>query len=88
MNSGPGHETTSDWSVPAYVHYVAQPVASGELQFTLMWDSITNLDLHVLDSGGTEINYGRKFSATGGELDVDDTNGFGIIQAVPRQTTR
>jgi len=76
-NDFPGHETTSNWSVPAYVHYVAQPVASGELQFTLMWDSTTDLDLHVLDPGGTEINYGRKFSATGGELDVDDTNGFG-----------
>jgi hypothetical protein len=73
----PGSEAATNWSAPVFVDYVAQPVASGELQFTLTWDSITDLDLHVLEPSGEEIAYYHRTSNTGGELDVDDTNGYG-----------
>ncbi|WP_420151510.1 YfaP family protein [Spirosoma sp.] len=53
-------------------------LGTGDLQINLTWDTnSTDVDLHVLDPNGEEIYYSRKRSSTGGELDRDDTNGFG-----------
>ncbi len=52
-------------------------VKVGDPQFTLIWDTEVDLDLHVIEPGGSHIYYQARNGAQGGELDVDDTNGFG-----------
>ena len=50
---------------------------SGGLQISLSWDNSADLDLHVTEPSGTRIYYGNPVSSTGGELDNDDTDGYG-----------
>jgi len=52
-------------------------VKVGDPQFTLIWDSDADLDLHVIEPGGKEIFWEEPKGAHGGELDVDNTKGFG-----------
>ena len=54
-----------------------EQLGTGSLQISLAWDSVTDLDLWVTDTSGTKIYYRNKSSSTGGELDRDDTDGFG-----------
>jgi hypothetical protein len=53
-------------------------VKVGDPQFTLIWntDSV-DLDLHVLEPGGKEIYWEEPKGNLGGELDVDNTKGYG-----------
>jgi hypothetical protein len=52
-------------------------VKVGDPQFTLIWDSPVDLDLHVVEPGGKEIYWEDPVGHHGGELDVDNTKGFG-----------
>jgi hypothetical protein len=57
-------------------------VKVGDPQFTLIWDTDADLDLHVLEPGepgekGKEIYWEEPKGKRGGELDVDNTKGFG-----------
>lgn len=52
-------------------------VKVGDPQFTLLWDSEADLDLHVIEPGGKEIYWEDPKGKRGGELDVDNTKGFG-----------
>jgi hypothetical protein len=53
-------------------------VKVGDPQFTLIWNSDNvDLDLHVLEPGGKEIFWEDPKGNLGGELDVDNTKGFG-----------
>jgi len=54
-------------------------VKVGDPQFTLIWDNNADLDLHVIEPGGKEIywEYPRGKEGLGGELDVDNTKGYG-----------
>lgn len=53
-------------------------LGSGALQVSLSWNTNgTDVDLWVTDPGGTRIYYGNPESETGGQLDRDDTNGYG-----------
>ena len=52
-------------------------VKVGDPQFTLLWDSDADLDLHVIEPGGKEIYWEDPRGKQGGELDVDNTKGFG-----------
>lgn len=52
-------------------------VKVGDPQFTLIWDSRADLDLHVIEPGGSEIYWENRNGNQGGELDVDDVDGFG-----------
>ena len=47
------------------------PLGSGELQVTLQWDNLADMDLAVAEPGGTGINYFNRRSVTGGTLDID-----------------
>ncbi len=49
----------------------------GDPQFTLIWDSRADLDLHVLEPGGSHLFWENRDGEQGGELDVDDVDGFG-----------
>jgi hypothetical protein len=52
-------------------------VKVGNPQFTLIWDSTADLDLHVLEPGGSHLYWESRRGVRGGELDVDDIDGFG-----------
>lgn len=52
-------------------------VKVGDPQFTLIWDNDVDLDLHVVEPGGKEIYWEERKGDHGGELDVDNTRGFG-----------
>jgi len=52
-------------------------VKVGDPQFTLIWDTDADLDLHVQEPGGKEIYWEEPKGVHGGELDVDNTKGFG-----------
>ncbi len=52
-------------------------LGTGALQISLSWDNSSDQDLYVTDPSGTEIYYANPSSSTGGELDRDDTDGFG-----------
>lgn len=45
--------------------------AGGDIQVSVTWDSDADVDLHVVEPGGSEIYYGNPNSGTGGELDID-----------------
>ena len=60
-------------------------VKVGDPQFTLLWDTQADLDLHVIEPGGAEYSWinptgwddDRGKGGLGGELDVDNKEGFG-----------
>ena len=52
-------------------------VKVGDPQFTLIWDSNADIDLHVIEPGGKEIYWNDTKGRFGGELDVDNVEGFG-----------
>ena len=49
----------------------------GDVQVTLTWDNTSDLDLWVTDPTDELIYYGNSTGASGGHLDVDDTDGYG-----------
>jgi hypothetical protein len=52
-------------------------LGSGDVQVTLIWNNGADLDLHVVDPAGEEIYFGHSTSASGGQIDHDDTAGCG-----------
>ena len=53
-------------------------VKVGDPQFTLIWDTKSvDIDLHVLEPRGDHLYFGNRNGRQGGELDVDNTWGFG-----------
>ena len=44
---------------------------SGDVRVSLMWNNNNDLDLHVVDPRGEEINYQHRRSRSGGILDID-----------------
>lgn len=49
----------------------------GDIKITLEWDTDVDLDLWTIDPNGSKIYFGEETSPSGGQLDLDDTNGFG-----------
>ncbi len=50
---------------------------AGEVKVTLTWNNTADLDLWVTDPCGEAIGWSHRTSQSGGQLDVDDTSGFG-----------
>jgi hypothetical protein len=46
-------------------------VAGGDIQVSVTWNTIADVDLHVVEPNGTEIYYGTRSSSSGGLLDID-----------------
>lgn len=72
--------STADTRVTTVASEVTSATASlkgagGAVKVTLSWESAVDLDLHVTDPNSEEIYYSHKTSASGGLLDVDDTDG-------------
>lgn len=65
-------------STPVQQCVGVERLGTGALQINLAWNTNnTDIDLHVLDPSGTEIYYSNETSRTGGQLDRDDTDGYG-----------
>jgi hypothetical protein len=43
----------------------------GDVHVSIAWDNVNDLDLHVIEPSGEEINFSHRKSETGGELDID-----------------
>ena len=52
-------------------------VPKRDVKVVMTWDTPTDIDLHVVDPSGEETYYSSKESKIGGQLDRDDTDGFG-----------
>ena len=52
-------------------------VKVGDPQFTLLWNTTADIDLYVTEPGGKTIWWNERNGRQGGELDVDNTEGFG-----------
>lgn len=52
-------------------------LGTGAIQINLVWDTPTDVDLHVLTPSGEEIYFDNKLDNYGGQLDRDDINGYG-----------
>lgn len=46
-------------------------VGTGPIQVSVSWDAESDVDLHLVEPGGTDIYYGNPISASGGTLDLD-----------------
>jgi len=46
-------------------------VAGGDIQVSVAWETVADVDLHVVDPNGEEIYYGNRSSSSGGQLDID-----------------
>jgi hypothetical protein len=59
-------------SAPEVARRLAEAGArSGDVQITLSWNSVDDLDLHCYAPNGDHIYYGNRRVGSGGELDVD-----------------
>lgn len=52
-------------------------VPKRDVKVVMTWDTPTDIDLHVIDPHQEETFYSSKESKIGGQLDRDDTDGFG-----------
>lgn len=52
-------------------------LGTGALQVSLSWNTATDQDLYVVDPNSETIYYSNKIATSGGQLDRDDTDGFG-----------
>jgi hypothetical protein len=50
---------------------------TGDIKITLTWNNKVDLDLHVIDPNSEEISFENEQSASGGKLDMDNTEGYG-----------
>ena len=53
-------------------------VGTGDVQVGIVWDTPTDVDLHVTEPGGDHIYYANTTSSTGGQLDLDSNAGCSI----------
>ena len=52
-------------------------IRAGNPQFTLIWDTAADLDLHVLEPGGKHVYWDQSSGNFGGLLDIDNKKGGG-----------
>jgi hypothetical protein len=66
---------TREYWLPAEIRPQQTPtpviLGTGDVQITMTWQSVNDLDLRVTDPAGEVTYYGNRVSASGGNLDVD-----------------
>lgn len=56
--------------------YPPEPkLGTGDVQMTLRWDNVNDIDLHVVSPNGEHLFYSSPTSFDGGQLDVDSNAG-------------
>ena len=65
------------WSPPQNITYKCFKTGTGSIFMTLTWNKTGDVDLWLKEPNGNKISYLNKISSTGGELDFDNTSGFG-----------
>ncbi|RPH92918.1 hypothetical protein EHM69_11685 [candidate division KSB1 bacterium] len=67
----------ADTGMCTCIPHPSSPAHTGQVQVTLTWfpndQSGRDMDLHVVEPSGEEISYSHRLSATGGQLDIDNT---------------
>ncbi len=58
-------------------------LGSGDIQITLSWNTIDDLDLWVIDPNGEKIYYQVPQSSSGGQLDIDANPGCQQLTTQP-----
>lgn len=54
-----------------FIDFDTEEVITGKVQVSVSWDTLTDVDLHVVEPTGEEIYYGNLVSSSGGQLDLD-----------------
>ncbi len=57
--------------MPAERSYDPIVVGTGDVQVTVAWDTEADVDLHLIDPGGSEIYWDNRQSPSGGQLDLN-----------------
>lgn len=65
------------WSEPIQINFQCYEVGSGDIQISLTWNTSTDVDLWLTEPDGNRIWYQSRTSPSGGELDYDNTSGYG-----------
>lgn len=60
-----------NYSEYEYIEVDLQEAGIGELQISLTWDQLNDVDLHLIQPDGQHIYYGSRYSSNGGWLDLD-----------------
>lgn len=78
---------TRDYWLPAELKAQPTPtpvvLGTGDVQVTLTWQSVNDLDLRVTDPSGEVIYYAHRGAASGGILDVDANPGCNHLTPRP-----
>jgi hypothetical protein len=61
----------------------ALTLGTGDIQVTLSWNTVDDLDLYVTDPSGQTVFYGVPQIASGGQLDLDANSGCSEANASP-----
>ncbi|MEI7987727.1 MAG: hypothetical protein WCI88_01705 [Chloroflexota bacterium] len=69
--------TLTPTPIPTITPTVTPVLGTGDVQITLLWQNLNDLDLIVTDPNGFAISYSNRNSPGGGELDVDSNAGCG-----------
>lgn len=76
--SNAGRKWKSESTLAAAVKPAAtRAMRTGDVQVTVSWTGAPDVDLSVVDPAGSTIDFEHKHSPSGGQLDLDDTNGNG-----------
>ena len=59
------------WGTGQVTSLSAIEAAGGDIQVSVTWNTVADVDLHVVEPNGTEIYYGNSSSGSGGLLDID-----------------
>lgn len=71
------YDINSRVSNSEYICITVLRLGTGALQISLSWDNGSDQDLYVYTPQGEEISYLTDYDSSGGQLDRDDTDGFG-----------
>lgn len=70
--------STAGLGTPASEPVSIVTVGTGDVQVSVSWDAMSDVDLHVVDPSGAEVYYGSDLVASGGRLDLDSNASCGI----------
>ncbi|HUF76309.1 MAG TPA: hypothetical protein VMM35_08525 [Longimicrobiales bacterium] len=59
------------WGAPDGTSVSVIAAAGGDIQVSVTWNTVADVDLHVVEPSGREIYYGSRNSPSGGTLDID-----------------